>query len=75
MSMEALHRAATAAGYAMAAPDDDEPAPVRTPTTGRELAVVTRPEMTRASTVESLAFLSGWVRGYLPASFGGRATA
>lgn len=78
MSMERLNRAAMAAGFAMAAPDDDEmdaaeAAPRTEEAPGRQVAVYV-PPTARAAT-DMLAAASGWVRGLLPASMGGRATA
>ena len=80
MSMERLNRAAMAAGFAMAAPDDDEDvvpeAEARVEQApGRQVAVRV-PQARRGRAVpDMLAVASTWVRSILPASMGGRATA
>ena len=79
MSIERLQKAANAAGYAMAAPDDDaddSATYVRPQATGTAVAVVTAE--TRAATAPApSAFDSGstWLKSLLPAAIGGRATA
>lgn len=81
MSIESLLKAADAAGYAMAAPDDDA---VETPVRRAELlhsahrAVALRPpsQPTRSGRpAETLAVATDWIKGYLPSMFGGRAPA
>lgn len=77
MSMERLNRAAMAAGFAMAAPDDEidaiEAAPRMEEAPGRQVAVYVPPAPRAAA--DMLAVASSWVRGLLPASMGGRAPA
>jgi hypothetical protein len=80
MTMEALQRAARAAGYAMAAPDDDEAEAglprQSVPATGREMVVVPQALMLSAPQPRSTEpVLSAWVRGLLPTALGGRAPA
>ena len=75
MSIERLQKAANAAGYAMAAPDDDaddSATYVRPQATGTAVAVVTA-----ATGPAPSAFDSGstWLKSLLPAAIGGRATA
>jgi len=72
MSIEALQRAAAAAGYAMVPPDDAETehqpaqAPAALPAPARERTAPPSDMLTSATS---------FVRTYLPVSFGGRATA
>lgn len=75
MGMETLHKAASAAGFAMAPPEDDPPVAhddvgvVR----GSQLPVIAswhRPSTAR----DVLAAAAGWIRGHLPLT-GGRAPA
>ena len=75
MSIDRLHKAATAAGYAMAAPDDDtviEPRPVvATPESAVRamvLAPATAPKS--ASAYDAIATASGWARNLWPTSWG-----
>lgn len=79
MSIEALQRAAMAAGYAMAAPDDDQAtvAPAQSPsgTQRRDLVAVGAATPARKAGEGAPPVFSDWVRGYLPVAFGGRATA
>jgi hypothetical protein len=80
MTIDRLEQAASAAGFAMAAPDDwiDEAAtaPKAKEAVGRGLivqlaptAIVSRPAS------EALTTATNWFRGHLPAAHGGRATA
>lgn len=77
MSMETLQKAAHAAGYAMAAPDDeinDEPTnrAVLSRPQNQAVSIRSAPSSTAADTI---ALATTWIRGYLPSMFGGRATA
>lgn len=76
--MDTLEQAANAAGFAMAAPDDDfdDSAAVRSiESTGRGL-VLAQPSLSfRRPPVDALSVASDWFRAYLPLSLGGRATA
>lgn len=79
MSIEDLYRAANAAGFAMAAPDDEAVVDAPTsPRRGEELArAVVAPapvDAERSALRETLTEASGWVRGLLP-TLGGRAPA
>ena len=73
MSIERLNKAASAAGFAMATPDDDTPIePVvdreaRTPA----LTVAVAPSSPRLVSPEAVTSLTNWVKGHLP-GFGGR---
>ena len=70
MSIERLNKAATAAGFAMATPDDDATVDVRAPEPTDEPAsralVLTSSASQRPSSAQSQSRLSDWVRGYLP---------
>jgi hypothetical protein len=78
MNIDVLQKAADAAGYAMAAPDDDVqeaaggmPASAnRAPSTA--LTVVTE---TRRAGGDAFTIAAGWIKGYLPTYLGGRAPA
>ena len=79
MTIDVLQRAADAAGFAMAAPDDDEsapvistPEPVQHAAPSTALSVVTQ---TRRAGGDAITAASGWIKSYLPAYLGGRATA
>lgn len=79
MSIENLYRAANAAGFAMAAPDDDvlvdpRTSPVRAEDAGRAVVALTPGDAERSPLRETLTEASGWVRGLLP-TLGGRAPA
>ncbi len=82
MSIERLNKAALAAGYAMAAPDEDtlieqRPVQPRGEAVGRAIVPVA-PSGEAAGSVPMLganvAALAGWMRSLVP-SFGGRAPA
>ena len=74
MSIERLNKAASAAGFAMATPDD-EGAPEATAdqeatsTPSRAIAVADRPAGLLSA--EAASSVSNWLKGYLP-GFGGR---
>jgi hypothetical protein len=81
MSIESLLKAADAAGYAMAAPDDD---PFETParraevqhSTQRVVVIHAPSQPTRVGhPTESLTVAAEWIKGHLPSMFGGRAPA
>lgn len=79
MTIDVLQRAADAAGFAMAAPDDDDsapviqkPAPVQQAAKSTALTVVSE---TRRAGADAVTTASGWIKSYLPAYLGGRATA
>ena len=71
MSIERLNKAATAAGYAMATPDDELPVEVRTaarvetPVSRSVVLASNTPQ--EASTGESITRMAGWLKSYLPA--------
>lgn len=68
MSIERLNKAASAAGFAMATPDDDavtETAPEAEAPPSRAVAIVE--QAPRPSAVETLHGLTGWLKGHLPA--------
>lgn len=81
MGMDSLNKAAMAAGYAMAAPDEDtliEPREMRRQAQlGTALAIVT-PQIQAAGPSQSMraavASAANWVKGVVP-TFGGRAPA
>lgn len=81
MSIELLQKAADAAGYAMAAPDDDAfetPVMRLDPSRSAHRAVALRaPVQHNWSTrsADTLAHASAWIKGHLPSLLGGRATA
>ena len=70
MSIERLNKAATAAGYAMATPDDDVAVEERLTEAAEEPAsravVVSNSPARQATTGESITRLTGWLKGYLP---------
>ena len=74
MSIERLNKAASAAGFAMATPDEDAPLEtsaeredVRTPA----LTVTIARPSPRLMSPETVTTVTTWVKGYLP-GFGGR---
>jgi len=74
MSIERLNKAVTAAGYAMATPDDDaviESTPDREVPAPSRAVVLVDPTPQRSVPVDAVNGLSGWLKGYLP-GFGGR---
>lgn len=78
MSMDALQKAAEAAGYAMAFAED-EPIEDRAPQS-RALVLMQHPvdrapPVAGSSASDAIASASSWVRAYLPGYFGGRAPA
>ncbi len=79
MSMDVLNKAATAAGYAMAAPDEDTLGDPKWIGTGREAAgrgivpAGQAPEK-RPGSIDSVLAFAAWMRSMMP-SFGGRAPA
>ena len=74
MSMERLNRAAEAAGFAMAAPDDEEViVAVEQEQPSRALALVS-PTAPRPP-VDMITVATAWVRSVLPTAIGGRAPA
>lgn len=70
MSIERLNKAATAAGFAMATPDDDVAVEVRAPESAHEPAsravVVSSGPERQGTTAEAMTSLTGWFKGYLP---------
>lgn len=76
MGMDRLNTAATAAGYAMATPEDDTEAlvapAIERPEPGRALMVV--PAAQPISAMQNVSAAVTWLRGHLP-TFGGRAPA
>ena len=70
MSIEHLNKAAPAAGFAMATPDDDVPA--ATPTVEPAEAPASRAVVLagtardQASKAESISRMTGWFKAYLP---------
>ena len=80
MSIERLQLAATAAGYAMAAVEDDSSDdvvtgnPVARPLTGTALMLAPPVPRPNAGPRDAMASGSAWLRSFLPA-FGGGATA
>lgn len=81
MSIEALQKAADAAGYAMAAPDDDAfETPIRPAevlhSAHRTVALRAPSQTTRPGRpTETLTVAADWIKGHLPSMFGGRAPA
>jgi hypothetical protein len=80
MGIETLQKAAAAAGFAMATPDDDppiasspEPAADVVHRTGQWLVPVQHPT-SRFAARESVAAAAAWIRNHLP-MMGGRAPA
>jgi hypothetical protein len=72
MSIERLNKAASAAGFAMATPDDE----AATETAEREAAapsraVIVNDQASRLLSAEAQSRISNWLKGYLP-GFGGR---
>ncbi|MFM9849920.1 MAG: hypothetical protein ACKVP3_22540 [Hyphomicrobiaceae bacterium] len=83
MGIETLQKAALAAGFAMATPDDNPPAadiapsPVHEPfrQTGQWLVPVAGTPQHHSTARDSLATALAWVRNHLPMTGGGRAPA
>ena len=76
MGIESLTKAAEAAGYAMAAPDDEPaaaPQRVQADVESRAL-LLAAPRVESTGVQETVTAATGWLKGYLPA-FGGRAPA
>jgi len=79
MSIDVLNKAAKAAGYAMAAPDEDTL--VETKWTdpigeaaGRGIVPAGKATEKRPGSIDSVLAFAGWMRSMIP-SFGGRAPA
>lgn len=70
MSIERLNKAATAAGFAMATPDDDVPVetravePVEAPAS--RAVVLSSNSLQHASTGDSISRMTGWFKSYIP---------
>ncbi len=67
MSIERLNMAATAAGYAMATPDDDAVVEAQSETKTLALpsrAVVVAEQKPRLGASETVNGITGWVKGY-----------
>jgi len=85
MGIETLQKAAAAAGYAMATPDDDPPTMVATPetpprremprSTGQWLVPVASEPVGKAPARDGMSAAAAWIRNHLPAMGGGRAPA
>jgi hypothetical protein len=83
MGIETLQKAALAAGFAMATPDDNPPvedipaSPPHEPfrRTGQWLVPVAATSQHHSSTRESFATALAWVRNHFPSAGGGRAPA
>lgn len=74
MSIERLNKAASAAGFAMATPDDEhapETTPERDEATAQSRAVVVADRPTGLLSADAASSISNWLKGYLP-GFGGR---
>lgn len=73
MSIERLNKAASAAGFAMATPDDEiaDAATERAPESVPSRAVVVTDQPGRLMSADAAANLTSWLKGYLP-GFGGR---
>ncbi len=79
MSMDVLNKAAKAAGYAMAAPDEDTLGDTKWvgpsgEAAGRGIVPAGTATEKRSGTVDSVMTFAGWMRSMIP-SFGGRAPA
>jgi hypothetical protein len=84
MGIETLQKAALAAGFVMATPDDE---PLRDvtyadaaeeawqPPTGQWLVPLAHAQPRRASARDAMATAAAWVRDHLPTMMGGRAPA
>lgn len=78
MNIERLQQAAQAAGYAMAAPDDDaDDLPrVHQKAIGTAVALQTsEPRATASASHDAVTTGATWLKNLLPAGIGGRATA
>ena len=71
MSIERLNKAATAAGYAMATPEDDAVRSEEHIETAPSRAVVVADPALRKAAEAGENTLANWLKGYLP-SLGGR---
>lgn len=78
MNLDRLNKAATAAGYAMATPDDDpvDQAVVAAPQAAGESRALVLADQTsrRTPSAETISHVTNWLKGYIP-SFGWRAPA
>jgi len=74
MGIERLNKAATAAGFAMATPDDDieAAAPIPVETSSSRAVVVAEPVGARPPSPETVSTIKGWLKGYMPGFGGGR---
>lgn len=83
MSIERLQKTASAAGFAMAAPDDEmveAGSPARLPPADRVAgvqvpAIVPPRAPSQAQSTDAIAAAAAWLKAYLPTYFGGRAPA